>query len=290
MVVAGPAIRCRQIIDADIAAVTTLLARGFKNRGRRFWENALRRLGSRLPPPDLPQYGYLLESSGTPVGVLLVICSTVRVGDKLVTRCNLSSWYAEPAFRAYAPLMVAHALKHKGVTYLNISPALHTRPIIEAQGFSRYSDGVFIAMPTLSGLFARGRVTILDAQQRPTADFEPSDRDVLLEHAALGCTSLWCATAERAYPFVFRPRLAKKLIPYAHLIYCRQLGDFTRFAGPIGRFLARRGRPIVILDSNGPIPGLVGVYRRGQMPKYFKGAQPPRLGDLAYTEYAVMGV
>jgi len=26
------------------------------------------------------------------------------------------------------------------------------------------------------------------------------------------------------------------------------------------------------------------------MPKYFKGAQRPRLGDLAYTEFAVLGV
>jgi hypothetical protein len=26
------------------------------------------------------------------------------------------------------------------------------------------------------------------------------------------------------------------------------------------------------------------------MPKYFKGPQRPRLGDLAYTEYALLGV
>jgi len=26
------------------------------------------------------------------------------------------------------------------------------------------------------------------------------------------------------------------------------------------------------------------------MPKYFKGPQRPRLGDLAFTEYAVMGL
>jgi hypothetical protein len=46
----------------------------------------------------------------------------------------------------------------------------------------------------------------------------------------------------------------------------------------------------VIIDANAPIPGLVGGYSRGNMPKYFKGPQRPRLGDLAYTEHAVMGV
>ena len=38
------------------------------------------------------------------------------------------------------------------------------------------------------------------------------------------------------------------------------------------------------------MPGLVGIFRRGSKPKYFKGPQRPRLGDLAYTEYAIMGV
>ncbi len=290
MVAAVPAIRCRQITKADVPAVTTLLTRGFPGRGRQFWEHALRQLGIRKAPPGLPQYGFLLESGEVPVGALLLICSTMHAGGKPVTRCNLSSWYAEPAFRAYAPLLVAYALRHKDVIYLNISPAPHTWPIIEAQGFSRYSDGVFIAIPMLNGLFGTGSVNVFDAQTRPNVDFEPFDEEILLEHAKHGCISLWCATDERAYPFVFRPRFAKNFIPCTQMIYCRELGDFVRFAAPIGRFLARRGKPFVIFDANGPVPGLAGVFRRGRMPKYFKGPQPPRLGDLAYTEYAVLGV
>ena len=74
------------------------------------------------------------------------------------------------------------------------------------------------------------------------------------------------------------------------MIYCRDVADFVRFAGPIGRYLARRGKPFVIVDSNGAIPGLFGTFFRGSMTKYFKGPQRPRLGDLAYTEYAVLGV
>jgi hypothetical protein len=88
----------------------------------------------------------------------------------------------------------------------------------------------------------------------------------------------------------FRPRLVKNFLPCARLIYCRDIGEFVRFAGPIGRYLAWRGKPLIIVDANGPIAGLVGVFRGGSMPKYFKGAQRPRLGDLAYTEFAVLGV
>jgi hypothetical protein len=292
MVASAPAIRCRQIAAADVSAIVALLARGFPGRGRAFWEAALRQLAKREPPPGLPQYGYLLESAGTPVGTILLICSTMRAeGDgALVPRCNLSSWYVEPAFRFYAPLLVSRALVHKNVTYLNVSPAPHTTPIIEAQGFARYCDGLFIAVPMLKGLFGGERVQVIEAHEQLHVETDPFEREILLQHAALGCISVWCVSAGRAYPFVFRPRIVKKTIPCARLIYCRDIGDFTRFAGPLGRYLARRGKPLVIVDANGPLPGLVGVFRGGSRPKYFKGAQRPRLGDLAYTEFAVMGV
>jgi hypothetical protein len=162
-------------------------------------------------------------------------------------------------------------------------------PIIEAQGFSRYCDGVFIAFPLLHGLRSRG-VPVFGVEQTPQTAFDPREQQILLHHAEHGCISLWCETSERAYPFVFCPRILKNIAPCAQLIYSRDVADFVRFAGAIGRYLAWRGRPLVIIDSNGPIPGMVGIFFRGSMPKYFKGPQRPRLGDLAYTEYALLGV
>jgi hypothetical protein len=285
-----PRIRCRQIGEADIPAVATLLTRGFPNRPHKFWLNALHELSRREPPADLPKYGYCLESGGALVGAILAIATTVRDGERETTRCNLSSWYVEPAYRLYAPMLSSHASGRKDVTYLNVSPAPHTRPIIEAQGFSRYCDGVFVALPFLQPWSGSGGVKVFDARRDPTATFAPFEHDILQGHAHHGCLSLWCEASGRAYPFVFRPRLVKGFLPCAQLIYCSDVADFVRFAGPIGRYLARRGRPLVIIDSNGPIAGLIGTFRRGSMPKYFKGPLRPRLGDLAYTEYAVLGV
>jgi len=290
MVSTMPEIRCRQIERGDVAAVVELLIRGFPNRSRQFWQHALDQLTRREPPRDLPKYGYLLETNGRTVGAILLICSEMRIGDTVTPRCNLSSWYVDPAYRTYAPLLVSQALRNKEVTYLNVSAAPHTWPIIEAQGFSRYSEGIFVSIPALTPTTAGDKVEVFDAKRQPTVAFEPFEQEVLAQHAEHGCISLWCATAEQAFPFVFRPRLVKGVIPCAQLIYCHDIADFARFAGPIGRYLALRGRPVVIVDANGAIPGLVGVFRRGSKPKYFKGPQRPRLGDLAYTEYAILGV
>ena len=290
MVPFATGLRCRRIEEADIDAVASLLQRGFPARTRAFWLEAFVQLRQHTPPPGLPKYGYLLESNGAAVGAILLICSkTVGAGEAAI-RCNLSSWFVEPAFRAYAPMLVSQALRHKNVTYLNVSSAPHTRPIIEAQGFSRYADGIFIALPALNGLFGRAKVEVFEAAAQPSVAFDPHDRELLLEHAAHGCISLWCATSERAYPFVFRPRLVRRSVPCAQLIYCRDIAEFVRFAGPIGRLLARRRKPFVLIDANAPIAGLFGWFSRGHMPKYFKGPQPPRLGDLAYTEHALLGV
>jgi len=284
----APALRCRQIGEADIAIVAALLKQGFPNRTRQFWRDALRRLAHREPPPGFPKYGFLLERGEVPVGAILMIYSTLLQGDRVATRCNLSSWYVAPEYRAYASLLVSHALSHKDVTYMNVSAAPHTWPIIEAQGFARYCEGIFIALSALKR--SNEAVRILDATQTPKAPFEASDRDLLQRHAELGCISLWCENAERAHPFVFRPRLAKRIVPCAQLIYCSDVADLVHFAGPVGRYLARRGRPFVVIDSNGAIPGLFGRFQAGSMAKYFKGPQRPRLGDLAYTEYALLGV
>jgi len=109
-------------------------------------------------------------------------------------------------------------------------------------------------------------------------------------HAQYSCVSLWCETSTDAHPFVFLPRLVKGFVPCAQLIYCRSIDDFVRFRGPVGRFLALRGRPFILIDANGPIPGLAGVYFDAVAPKYFKGLSLPRLGDLAYTEAAMFGI
>jgi hypothetical protein len=284
---AAPKIRCRQIADGDLDALADLLKRGFgARRTHAFWRHVLAGLKARAVPAGMPRYGYLLENAGVPVGAILLIFAATPGGE--APRANVSSWYVEPAFRSYAPLLVAQALKLKPVTYLNVSAVPHTWPILEAQGYQRYSNGVFVAVPAVQR--SRSDVRLLAADHEPDAPHEPFERDLLVEHASYGCISLWGVTRERAYPFVFRPRIVKNVAPCAQLVYCRDVADVARFAGPIGRFLARRGRPFVVIDANGPIEGLVGRYFDGTMPKFFRGPARPRLGDLAYTETALFGM
>jgi len=78
-------------------------------------------------------------------------------------------------------------------------------------------------------------------------------------------------------------------VPALQLIYCRDIRDFVRLAGPIGRAMVRRGKLLVCLDADSPLPGLVGKYFAGRgSPRYFKGAERPRIGDLTYSEIVLL--
>ena len=286
-------IRCREISAADIDAVAELLTRGFVGRSLEYWMQGLQRQAACEVPDGYPRFGYMLHNDGRPVGVLLLLYTSRMIGAETAIRCNLSSWYVEPAFRNYAPMLTNIAQRHKEVTYLNISPASWTWPIIEAQGFSSYCSGLFFSIPALSRVAPGMTIETVSPDVTAIAGLCDTEVELLTRHARYGCLSLVCRTpAGGPFPFILLPmRIRRGWIapPAMQLIYCRDTAEYVQCAGAIGRALIRHGKFSVILDSNGPLPGLTGIYSSARGRKYFKGPHPPRLADLTDTELVLYG-
>jgi hypothetical protein len=288
----GPKVRCREIALPDLEAVAELLTRGFAGRTRAYWLRGLERQSERQIPANCPRYGYLLEHQGVPVGVLLLLYTSRIEGSETAIRCNVSSWYVEPQFRNYATLLTSMAQKNKHVTYINISPAATTWPIIEAQGFKRYCRGLFFSLPLLSPSESGMTVEIVTPDSRAIAGLPTPDMELLRSHAEYGCLALACRTADAAMPFIMVPKRLKHgrfPAPAMQLVYCRDPAELVRCAGAIGRLLLRRGKPVLIVDANAALPGLAGIYSETRGRKYFKGPNPPRLADLTETELVLYG-
>ncbi len=120
-----------------------------------------------------------------------------------------------------------------------------------------------------------------------------AELEKLKREAEYGNLSLACHTAEATLPFIFLPLRKRRGIipmPAVQLGYCRSVLDYVRCAKAIGRYLLWCGKPIVIVDANGPIAGLAGIYREPLGRKYFRGPHRPRLGDLTDTELAIYGM
>jgi hypothetical protein len=282
-------VQCREIRVEDLGAILDLLCEGFTRRPRRYWMAALEILGAREAPGGTPRYGYMLESAGRPVGVLLAIASATSSDGTTKIRSNSSAWYVRPGFRFYAHILQMHWLRSPADTYLNVSPAKNTLPIIEAQGFARFTNGIFLSIPSVG--LPSNRIRILDGDRFAEAERPIPDDDLKLlgDHFRAGCIALWCETPKGGRPFVFRRRLVRSLLPCAQLIYCRDLEDLTRLAAPLGRHLLSRGLPFLLAATNGPIRGMPGVYIGDSHPMYFRGETKPAPNDLAYTEAALFG-
>jgi hypothetical protein len=285
--------RFREIQESDVDAIADLLTRGFVHRSRQYWMRGLRRQGARSLPPDVPRFGYLMESDGKPVGCLLLIYSTKTIDGTTAICCNNSSWYVDPEFRNYAALFASMTQKRKDVTYFNVTPATATWPILEAQGFRIYCRGLYFSFPILSRNGRGMRVEAVTPDTAAVAGLPDDELMLLKRHAGYGCLSLVCRTADEVLPFVFFPLRKRRGIiplPALQLGFCREISDYAGCTGAIGRYLLRRGSPVVILDANGPIAGLAGIYSEARGRKYFKGPHQPRLGDLADTELAIFGM
>lgn len=279
-------VRARVINPADLEQLALLLPRGYPNRSSDYFRTIFGRLSDHAAPSPFPKYGYLLESGGTAVGALLVIYSTTVVGQEMRVRGNFAYWYVEPQYRSFAALLPKLALAHKDVTFLNLSSGRHTRPILEAQGYREYISGEFVCIPAVSANIMRARVAWITDGAGPPEGLTPFEAQLCKDHVGFGCIAVKCSAAGETQPFVFQrlQRSGRIRLPYARLVYCRELEAFVRFAGPVGRFLALRGIPLVSIDSNGPLARLFGKYSVARTPKYYKGPNPPRLGDFAYTE------
>ncbi len=157
-------VHCRPIAECDLDGLADLLTRGFPRSRRDNWMRGFARWKNLPLVEEVPRYGYMLEGSFGPVGVILMITSKRR--GQIVS--NLSSWYVEPQWRAHAATLMSLATKLKHITYLNVSPAPHTWRTLQAQGFAPYNFG----RSTLFALPGRGAVSdVIPSESLPRPSY-----------------------------------------------------------------------------------------------------------------------
>jgi len=269
-------VKCRQIVESDLAALSGMLTDGFQIHPRDFWNKSLARIAARPAIEGMPRIGYALETESGLVGVILTLWS--RRGDEMV--CALSSWYVDrPYRRPHATSLPITATSIDGPLYLNTSPADHTRKSMSSMGWMQYNFGRSVAFPALT--WGGGKVSEDIPHNLP-------ERTLLEDHRAWGCVSIVCRKDGTDFPFVFRARKVTRFnVPIMELIYCRDTSDFERCGAALGRWFLGRGTLGFILD--GKVKGMPSVYGEGKEPRLYKGPHKPRLNDLAYSEKVLVG-
>lgn len=274
----------REIVEADLSAVATLLAEGFPRRRRPYWRRGLDNMRALPPIPGYPRYGYLLEEDGEAQGVILLLTS--RINDA-PPRANLSSWYVREAYRAKAPILYRLATMQEGGLHVNLSPAEHVVPIARAFGFKPYTSGVCLIDARASLRPARGwRV----ARFRPARENNlPAPlAEVAARHLGYGCGAMLLENASTPHELVvYRLKFIKDLVPCAQLLHGTP-DHVLAAAGPVMRHLIARGILLALVDV-GEATKTYGLRcYPGRSLRYAKGGIP-EIGDMLDSEYAIFG-
>lgn len=286
-------IRCRLIGAEDLGAIVDLLCEGFSGRPRESWERCLALLSERALPDDAPRYGYCLDTGNRLVGVILLIASNRMIEGKPTSFTNVTSWYVNPNYRAYAQLLVSVALRNKDTTYTNVSAAPHTWSIVENQGYTRYCNGLFFAAALLQAPLGGVRILPLGEPGSSSSHEMLSNYAVLRRHQQMGCQVVVCDEGDKATGLIFRRyriRSGRLVLPAMLVIHAPDRPQLIRIAGNLGRYFAWKAAPILVMDADGPVEGLKGIYTETRGRKYFKGPHRPFLCDLADSEFAILGV
>jgi hypothetical protein len=274
----------RKITDADLFELGALLAEGFPKRTLEDWRAALRILVDRPSVEGFPKYGYCLEDAGRLEGVLLLLTATIDG----VTRSNLSSWYVRPRYRSFATLMHKCAVRTRGSTYLNLSPATHTLRNIESLGFRPYTGGTLLLDATSAVKMGNSTVRSFTPDAASTLDAEA--RRSVETHCRYGCNALLLEDKEGPMIALYRVRWLKRIMPAARFV----AGDPIRLAASAGslmRTLLPRGIPLALVDAPllyTPPRGIRLFAKRERRYASINGALPAP-GDLRETEVALFG-
>lgn len=286
-------VRCRLITDGDLDAVAKILREGFPGRGAGSWKTGLNRMRQRAVPDGAPRYGYCLDVGGTIAGIILLIASSRRINGEDALFINVASWYVVADYRAYAQLLVSIALRNKAATYTNITPAPHTWPIVENQGYTQYCNGLFVTASALKPP-APGISVVPFATASGMADvMGMADFEMLKRHHALGYPVVIVKERDSLAGYVFqryRIKSGRLALPAMLVVHGPDRAQLVRVAGNLGRHLLRHAALFLVMDAIGPVDGLQGFYTGSRGRKYFKGPHKPALCDLADSEFAIFGV
>ncbi len=273
----------REITAQDLPAIPGLLCEGFPSTTPGFWVRALDALSKRAPVPDLPRYGIVLDNDGTLDGVMLMVSH--ESGE--ATYCNLSSWYVRDSHRGLATFMFGHALRTKGVTFLDCSPTPGVVPIIEKFGFQPYTGGSLLLDPRVA--LKRGP-TVSRLTRADLAQIEPAERARLDAHLDYGCQGFLAHDAKGApTPILYRVARLKRHIPVARFVHGAP-DAILAHAGSILRHLIARAVPLALVDWPAQTEAPFGRALPSYGVRYRRGETAPALGDLLDTEYAVFGI
>ncbi len=275
----------RTMERADREQAAKLLNQGFPLKDVDFWRHCLDRQAS----VQNSAYGYFLERSGEPVGLVLTLRSMRLMPDGSELQIlNLSSWYVEKAHRRRAVLMLRPQPENKFAVMTALTAATQIHSMIAAICPLTWSSGMIIASPAPFAAMPASRGTRMLPLHEAAGLMSAQDHAMLAWHAADGHIAGVMIENDAVHPLIFRV-ITRKGVRFAQLIFAPSRKAVLRNLPAVLRFLIRWRILFVTVDGDRELCPRGAFFRKGR-PRFMGGTIDRDRLDYAYSELVLFGV
>lgn len=166
---------------------------------------------------EKPNLGVVVDDDGRLGGFLGALYSKQIFEGRERDVVNLSSWFVDPAYRKRSLRMLGLLTADKQRIVTNFSPNVSVVPIMEASGFRRIDDGLYL-LPPVSG-WTRGAFGAHARAITPDdAALTPYQQRIAADHARYDCGLFLLELGSRA-SLVITIRRGRTPVYFADVIY-----------------------------------------------------------------------
>ena len=275
------------IDDSNVDVATSMLLRGFPERGQSFWSQGLQRILTMHDPVRHPPIGYLMAVDGETAGVVLTIPSQRHDADGTTDVVHLAAWYMDEPHRWLAARMMKKVVAAANTVFFDLTPNPAAQVINRRLGFELLDEGFLIYLLPVTALRFGGGAEILSlAQTLPRLSAQ--DAKLLQQHHALGCITGVLRHGETLTPLIFA-RMQRRGLPGARLVRAQSKQLVTDNLGAISRFLLRQKALFLRVDVTRNDSAAGSFAAKWSEPTYLKGSRGCAEVDLAYSEFVFLG-
>lgn len=275
------------IDDSNVDVATSMLVRGFPERGAAFWSRGVQRILTMHDPVRHPPVGYLMQIGGDTAGVVLTIPSQRHDPAGVTDVVHLAAWYMDEPHRWLAARMMKKVVAAANTAFFDLTPNPAAQVINRRLGFELLDEGFLIYLLPVTALRSGGTADLLSwAQAMP--HLSAQDAELLQQHHELGCITGALRQGDAVTPVIFAP-MQRRGVPGARLIRAQSKQLVIDNLGAISRFLLRQKALFLRVDAKRNDSAAGSFAAKWTEPTYLKGSRGSAEVDLAYSEFVFLG-
>ncbi|CAM5563288.1 hypothetical protein ATER59S_04745 [Aquamicrobium terrae] len=233
--------KLRPIHRSDISKAADLLAEGFPKLSCETWTACLANIIAHVENLGHDSIGQFASANDGEVGICLTIPSR-RVAYAEAPReiMNLSAFYLRPGNEWMATLFLRRLMVDPTVDYVDLTASISMRKLNRRLGFVDRSRGAVVVPLALSALRPARQTRILPLSAIPPGMLPVVHRDLLEEHARLGCIAVGLEAGDSWHPLILC-HCRRRGVAGARIILARDRRLVQAALGTIARYLLKRG-------------------------------------------------